>query len=423
MRWPPRRGAWPSLLCAALRDAAEQGRAGSREEHVRLPARRRAHRDPLRHRRGADADAGRRPRRRSTRSPPRPASATPTARWSCAARAWTCSSSATASRPRSTDASRIVPHRSRPRHERRATAVRSGASASSAPARWAAASCKASSAPASRRRARHPRRSAGARRPPRRGALRVARASSRAPATSIVLLVVDADADRDACCSAPTARRGARAGAHRARLVDRRSRLRRGARARGSPTRGIALLDAPVSGGPAKAAAGTMTMMVSGDAGGVRAACAPVLERITGRLFALGPRPGDASAFKIVNNLLAARQPRGRRRGAGARAARAASICGRCSTSSTRAPARAGSSPTACRARSPATMRRARRRRSSTKDVGIAAALAERLGVDAPFTRAAHAAFARCRRRRLRRGRRRGAGAPRSKRAADRARA
>jgi 3-hydroxyisobutyrate dehydrogenase len=69
--------------------------------------------------------------------------------------------------------------------------------------------------------------------------------------------------------------------------------------------RGIALLDAPVSGGPAKAAAGTMTMMVSGD-GTALARMRPVLERITGKLFALGPRAGDASTFKIVNNLLAA---------------------------------------------------------------------------------------------------------------------
>jgi len=68
---------------------------------------------------------------------------------------------------------------------------------------------------------------------------------------------------------------------------------------------GIALLDAPVSGGPAKAAQGTMTMMVSGD-GDAFARVEPILAKITGRLFALSPRAGDASAFKIVNNLLAA---------------------------------------------------------------------------------------------------------------------
>ena len=68
---------------------------------------------------------------------------------------------------------------------------------------------------------------------------------------------------------------------------------------------GIALLDAPVSGGPAKAAAGTMTMMVSGDTEAF-ARVRTILDRIAGRVFMLGPRPGDASTFKIVNNMLAA---------------------------------------------------------------------------------------------------------------------
>jgi len=67
----------------------------------------------------------------------------------------------------------------------------------------------------------------------------------------------------------------------------------------------IALLDAPVSGGPAKAANGTMTMMVSGDAAAL-ARVQSMLERITGRLFNLGARAGGASTYKIVNNLLAA---------------------------------------------------------------------------------------------------------------------
>ena len=67
---------------------------------------------------------------------------------------------------------------------------------------------------------------------------------------------------------------------------------------------GIALLDAPVSGGPAKAAAGTMTMMVSGDSAAL-ARVRGVLDRIAGNVFVLGSRAGDASTFKIVNNLLA----------------------------------------------------------------------------------------------------------------------
>ena len=67
---------------------------------------------------------------------------------------------------------------------------------------------------------------------------------------------------------------------------------------------GIALLDAPVSGGPAKAAAGTMTMMVSGDPGALDRVRG-VLDRIAGPVFVLGTRAGDASTLKIVNNLLA----------------------------------------------------------------------------------------------------------------------
>jgi 3-hydroxyisobutyrate dehydrogenase len=155
--------------------------------------------------------------------------------------------------------------------------------------------------------------------------------------------------------------------------------------------RGILLLDSPVSGGPAKAAAGTMTMMVSGDAGAFRR-MRPVLERITGRLFALGPRAGDASAFKIVNNLLAAANL-----AAGAEAMALAIRAGLdpqqvvdvVNASSGGSwifadrMARALANDYAPRATA----------RILTKDVGIAAALAERLGVEAPLTRAAHAAF------------------------------
>jgi putative dehydrogenase len=155
--------------------------------------------------------------------------------------------------------------------------------------------------------------------------------------------------------------------------------------------RGVLLLDAPVSGGPAKAAAGTMTMMVSGDAGAL-ARARPVLERITGRLFALGERAGDASAFKIVNNLLAAANL-----AAGAEAMALAIRAGLdprqvfdvVNASSGGSwifadrMARALDDDYAPRAAA----------RILMKDVGIATAFARRLGVDAPLARAAHAAF------------------------------
>jgi len=68
---------------------------------------------------------------------------------------------------------------------------------------------------------------------------------------------------------------------------------------------GVALLDAPVSGGPQRASAGTMTMMISGDAQTI-ARCAVVLPAISGRHFVVGPRPGMAATVKVLNNQLAA---------------------------------------------------------------------------------------------------------------------
>ena len=67
---------------------------------------------------------------------------------------------------------------------------------------------------------------------------------------------------------------------------------------------GITILDTPVSGGPAKAADGTMTIMVAGPAE-ARERVAEVLAAIAGRRFAISDRVGDAAATKIVNNLLA----------------------------------------------------------------------------------------------------------------------
>jgi 3-hydroxyisobutyrate dehydrogenase len=67
---------------------------------------------------------------------------------------------------------------------------------------------------------------------------------------------------------------------------------------------GVDMLDAPVSGGPAKAHAGTMSMMLAGaDVAYERAL--PVLEAISGARFRIGARAGDGSRMKIVNNMLA----------------------------------------------------------------------------------------------------------------------
>lgn len=68
--------------------------------------------------------------------------------------------------------------------------------------------------------------------------------------------------------------------------------------------RGILALDAPVSGGPARAHDGTMSMMIGGAAEAFEQARA-VLEAISGKRFRVGARTGDGSKMKLVNNLMA----------------------------------------------------------------------------------------------------------------------
>lgn len=68
--------------------------------------------------------------------------------------------------------------------------------------------------------------------------------------------------------------------------------------------RGIAMLDAPVSGGPAGAASGTMTMMVGGDPAAL-ARARPVIDLLAKTVVHVGG-PGDGNIAKIANNLLCA---------------------------------------------------------------------------------------------------------------------
>ena len=67
---------------------------------------------------------------------------------------------------------------------------------------------------------------------------------------------------------------------------------------------GIALLDAPVSGGVARAVTGALTVMVGGDAA-VITRCRPLFEIIGQQVFATGPL-GSAHALKALNNLVSA---------------------------------------------------------------------------------------------------------------------
>jgi 3-hydroxyisobutyrate dehydrogenase len=68
--------------------------------------------------------------------------------------------------------------------------------------------------------------------------------------------------------------------------------------------RGIRVLDAPVSGGPARAHDGTMSMMIAGEHAAYEQARA-VLEAISGRRFRVSARTGDGSRMKLVNNHIA----------------------------------------------------------------------------------------------------------------------
>ena len=71
-------------------------------------------------------------------------------------------------------------------------------------------------------------------------------------------------------------------------------------------SKGINILDAPVSGGQPRAVAGTLTIMVGGDEG-VFNACKDVFEVMGGNIFYCG-RNGNGGVTKVVNNLLAAIQ-------------------------------------------------------------------------------------------------------------------
>ena len=66
----------------------------------------------------------------------------------------------------------------------------------------------------------------------------------------------------------------------------------------------LQLLDAPMSGGPARARDGTMSLMVAG-APEARAAQDLLLRTLSSRIFDISTRVGDGARTKLVNNLLA----------------------------------------------------------------------------------------------------------------------
>ncbi|HSH92093.1 MAG TPA: NAD(P)-dependent oxidoreductase [Ramlibacter sp.] len=74
------------------------------------------------------------------------------------------------------------------------------------------------------------------------------------------------------------------------------------AAAAGLLANGIDLVDAPVSGGAAGAKAGTLAVMVAGREAAV-AQVKDLLEAF-GKLFMVGPEPGQAQLLKLLNNML-----------------------------------------------------------------------------------------------------------------------
>ncbi len=69
-------------------------------------------------------------------------------------------------------------------------------------------------------------------------------------------------------------------------------------------TRNIEMLDAPISGGPVRAAAGTMSMMIAGPQSALTQ-CDAVLQAMSDKRFVISHTAGDGARMKLVNNLMA----------------------------------------------------------------------------------------------------------------------
>ncbi len=67
---------------------------------------------------------------------------------------------------------------------------------------------------------------------------------------------------------------------------------------------GVACIDAPISGGPARALAGTMSMMLAGDPS-LLASLEPLFNDLADKRFHISADIGDGAKAKLVNNLLA----------------------------------------------------------------------------------------------------------------------
>lgn len=69
--------------------------------------------------------------------------------------------------------------------------------------------------------------------------------------------------------------------------------------------KGVACVDAPVSGGPKGAAAGTLSVMVAGDSQAIEDV-RPILSLLGRNVFVVGSKAGEGQVVKLANNLLSA---------------------------------------------------------------------------------------------------------------------
>jgi len=74
--------------------------------------------------------------------------------------------------------------------------------------------------------------------------------------------------------------------------------------AAGLHRQGIACIDAPMSGGPDRARAGSMSLMLAGPGDAIER-LGGLLGALSSRVFRISERPGDGARTKLVNNLLA----------------------------------------------------------------------------------------------------------------------
>jgi 3-hydroxyisobutyrate dehydrogenase-like beta-hydroxyacid dehydrogenase len=152
------------------------------------------------------------------------------------------------------------------------------------------------------------------------------------------------------------------------------------------------LLDTPISGGPQRAHAGTMTMMVAGRAAALDR-CDPVFAAIAGKVFRVGNRAGDGARYKVINNLLAAVNL-----AAGAEALALAAKAGLDPAQVLDVINASSGASWILADRMPRALAGDYAPRAATrvlcKDAGLAVGFAAQHGVAAPFARAAQEAFA-----------------------------